>query len=221
MDRGGARRERRHAALSAASVLLAHHPARLGSPVRGPTSSGLRSERAGVGKSVRAIHLRERIGRQRFPSGLVEARRADSLRQGLVPRLAVPVVSLLFACLLVEIVSGKERRVHPVMAPGSGHDQLAELFPRLALAGQEGLARWDKARVLPDARAAARAVTIAVARASRAVACLQWHFITATTALPNALVIALEHLAWFFVFDTHPVSSLAHDVVPASLQSKC
>ena len=88
----------------------------------------------------------------------------------------------------------------------------------------DAVAAMLRARAIPFVRRSANVpvpADTAVAPASRAVACLQWHFITATTALPNALVIALEHLAWFFVFDTHPVSSLAHDVVPASLQSKC
>src|SRR5262245_10790138 len=53
----------------------------------------------------------------------------------------------------------------------------------------------------------------------RIVACLAWQAITPLTALAKALAILLEHLKWLNVFDTQPVSSVAHEVVPPALQS--
>src|SRR5439155_7909271 len=46
---------------------------------------------------------------------------------------------------------------------------------------------------------------------------------TAATALPNAFDSPSEHLRWFFVFETHPPSSLAQLIPdpPGSLQLKC
>src|SRR5437867_9764619 len=44
---------------------------------------------------------------------------------------------------------------------------------------------------------------------------------TDAIALLNAFDSPSEHLRWFFVFETHPPSSAAHELVPPSLQSKC
>src|SRR5438128_1435869 len=74
--------------------------------------------------------------------------------------------------------------------------------------------------VVSQGSSAASAVD-ASAPLKRETACFAWHLITVATALAKSLPMALEHFSWFSVFDTHPLSSVAHDVVPPSVQSKC
>src|SRR5262249_54402360 len=48
-----------------------------------------------------------------------------------------------------------------------------------------------------------------------------WQMVVANTDLASAAPILMEQARWAFWFDTQPGSSAAHEVSPASLQSKC